>query len=93
MLKQLCLKFILQIDEFRKNYNTVGDTVAYELSREEKKKMIDNIMENSRTCRMLIDELKMHRTEVKYLLSAFNKLTHRFERLKRHQQDQMKKVN
>lgn len=66
--------------------------MCFNPSKEEKKKIIDLIKANSSTCCILFEELKKHRTEVKYLVNAFDKLLKKYEKLKLLRKSQMDQV-
>jgi hypothetical protein len=73
--------------------NCNQELVYHELKKDEKKKIVDSIKTKSVPCSVLIDELRMHRKEVKDLLNFSNKLMEKYEKIKIRQKKQIEQAS
>ncbi|XP_014219965.1 uncharacterized protein LOC106647910 [Copidosoma floridanum] len=86
-------KEIVKVDQVIKNCNkTCQGPMTHVPSKDEKKQLIDSIKQSSSALCNLLEELKKHRTEVKCLLNAFDKLTKKHEKLKLTRQNQLEQL-
>ncbi|KAJ8667279.1 hypothetical protein QAD02_008941 [Eretmocerus hayati] len=85
-------KEIEKVDKFISNYQKESAPINCFLTKNDKKKLIDTMSSNSQTACLVIEDLKKHRTEIKYLSSAFDKLMIKYARLKTVRSAQLEQV-
>ncbi|XP_011504743.1 PREDICTED: uncharacterized protein LOC105367673 [Ceratosolen solmsi marchali] len=84
---------ISKSDYFLQNYKNYEEELIYHKpNKDEKKKIIKTIKTNSSSCSVLIDQLKVHRKEIKTLLKLSDTLMDKYEKLKIHRKKQIEQV-